>query len=209
MNMKKVTVFLCFALLVIGSASAAFAQYIYSDSEDVYTYLKDGGPITWEHSLLDDGEPVCEFCEGGLSLTLSIVADDVDKSLNPKYPGEFDEVFIYQGEYSEANPTLTSLGLLNQMDWWTHEGYQAGPGNSDPGQLVTTTDFTILVSELGWDLDCTLPLFVRVEVQDLWDVEIETSNLGVDCDVPIPSALLLLGSGIIGLVGLKKRLKNT
>ena len=222
--MRKVLVFLCSILLVIGAAGVVGAQYV-----ETPVLTVDGSVakedldrwIIWEHSLESLN---FEGCPGCLSLSLEIVADDVDadKWYGQSFQdGEDDEVFIYQGEGDpNQNPGLFQIKFDNVLTDYGDQSLTVSfieePGVG--GDKLSTTGYdvlTIMCSDLDFVLDFQKPLYVGVLVEgngdlnsgaDDWDVEIETSQLRINC-VPIPSALLLLGSGVIGLVGLRRKFK--
>lgn len=223
--MKRFVVFLCSILLVIGAAGAAGAAYYYQDHQLVNQLVDSDYTdrwAIWEHSLVPgeyEGDPWIDCLE--FTLTLSITADDVDGSgwyYGKWIDKEDDVVYIYQGSgdpYQDPDTLFTlSLGQLLQ----TSLDILDGPVPEDPGVAgdLITTPFTILSSALGFQLDFSAPLYVGVLVEgdglpggDDWDVEIEESLLTIECTtpIPVPSALFLLGSGVIGLIGLRRKFK--
>lgn len=214
--MKRLLVLLCSALLVFGTVSLATADYVYciDDTQEVNGVGFNGiilynddferiEEITWEH----DAAPCCEGEEGGgiAYVALTIVADDVDgagiDSLGFYHFGEEDVVSIQNGE-----DTIT-LGVLTQMEGYTEgrPGYVWEEDLSSGGDLtVSVFDSVEFPALLG--LDFSLPVSVTVDVADGYGLEVETSTLQIACtQVPVPSALLLLGSAVIGLVGFRTR----
>ena len=193
--MNKFLVVLFSVLLVFVVAGSAEAYYItdpltFDVADGKYiVYDPDigkygGGTISWEHSY-------AECCEEGDKIVgawLTIVANDVDM-------GEIDVVSI-TGETSSIGQ-LNQLTFNNQLDirspnYYTHDYSNT---TSDPMPI----DLALLASSGG-----TLPIEVVVPVN--FGVRIMSSTLTVECaPVPIPSALLLLGSGIVGLFGLRRK----
>ncbi len=113
-----------------------------------------------------------------LRATLSILADDVDN-------GEIDKVFI-NGNY---------LGDLN---------FYGGFANNRPagaGEYISSTTF---------DITPFLAAVMNIHVEvfngaSSYAVEILTSSLEVTA-VPIPAAVWLLGTALLGLAGIRRKL---
>jgi hypothetical protein len=215
--MRRLVVCLCSVLLVVGSAGFAGADYVYciDDYKEVngrgyngFILFNDDfekiEKISWAHTV----SPCCggEEETGNIGyVALTIEADDVDPagvdSDNVYHSGEDDLVTLENGD------NTIPLGFLSQMDVYTEgrPGYTWEEDLSIGGDLTVTTFDSIQIPEL-LDLDFTRPISVIVDVDYAYGLEVETSTLQVACtNVPIPSALLLLGSGVVGLVGFRSR----
>lgn len=191
--MKRFLALVFSVFLFTGTTGVCGAAYI-DIKEDLDLYTDQGGPVIWEHSLSFEGSE-CESCA---TIGLTIWADDVDQYF------EIDEVWIYQGE---------SLGIkMGVLDHYDYEGktYDTpGPDEEQGlgGNKVSETFLSIDCAEYEFVLDPTQSLVVRVEdiKGDYARFEIEKSMLEVQCTpIPVPSALLLLGSGVFGLLGVRK-----
>ncbi|OHB68513.1 MAG: hypothetical protein A2Y77_08575 [Planctomycetes bacterium RBG_13_62_9] len=169
---------------------SAFATPVWQQTIDVYQ-ASTGGTISWTHTYDNSLYPPIT------SATLTIVADDVDSAPSQLVGGEDDIVSV-----QDSSLVWHTLGPLNQMGVYTNWSYQPGPGNSNPGQVLTTTVFTL---DPAW---FTTSLPVRVKIEDGWQAEIETSMLTLEGTeppppppvIPAPGAILLgtIGAGLVG-----------
>ena len=114
---------------------------------------------------------------GPVTATLSIYADDVDM-------GEIDKVYL-NGTY---------LGDL--------VSYGAFDNNRPPGAPVNTS---VTIFDVTPFLSAIMNMHIEVfNGASSYAVEILTSTLTVS-STPIPGAIWLLGSGLVGLVGIRRK----
>jgi hypothetical protein len=181
--MKKIFMYFIVVTFLFFTPVIAAADYV--QTLDVYQYSV-GGSVGWSHTYDFSQTPP-------FSAYLIIVADDVDGP-NPAVngdDGENDEVW-FNGHF---------LGYLNQMTNYTNWAYSPGAGNAGHPDAITTTVFNLNPTWLA----ANMPSSVKIE--DAWGVEIETSTLRVS-NVPEPTTMLLLGLGLIGLAGVRRKIKK-
>ena len=198
--MKKLILFcVVVGLLSITNYAAAIPTYI-DKLDDINqkldAYLGNDpigggpGPITHTYTHTYDGsvDPLVAVYGIG-SATLTIVADHVDGP-----GGGFD---------GEQDPVELSL---DGGSTWT---YLLGPLQMLPSYQPGGDETTVTVFDLGSYFDLSLlhggeTLDIKVEVENLWEFELLTSDLTIVSAIPAPGAILL-GSLGVGLVGWLRR----
>ena len=236
--MKRFLVCLAFLSVLTLTGAVRAAPYVdntYTGTRTDYVSPNTQGEerwIKWDHTLdwIDsEGHEGCAGCQFGYSLSLNIVADDVDAEgwagQDWGYQGEDDLVWIYQGSWNTTS-NKACLGTLDNYGEFSII-FDAGPDLDDRDKSKeSSTLFEMTSSELlnqwGFNLNPNELFRVRVWVEgdgisdsgnDIydWEAEIESSHLRVDCfsePVPVPSAVFLLSSGVLGLVGVRTFLKR-
>ena len=227
--MKRFLVVLFSIVFVVTGVAVAGGSTITDPLEFGETkYVTDSlleNEITWEHTLL--------CCQSGafngfatgengyygevISATITIVANDVDGPY-PAFGIKGQDDYVYfnfdsgRVAVDQSNHKLEQFGRYN---------FKETGGNGDlvieGADSTSTFDITFLFknptfSELLEGCDGVLPIVVDVD-DDVskkgWGTLIKSSTLEIECaEIPVPSTMLLLGSGVAGLVGLRRRFKK-
>lgn len=116
------------------------------------------------------------------SASLSINAYDVDKS-----SGELDEIYAFN------NDTAT----------WDLLGSLTGSNK--------TYSFTAFNFGASWfdEIALGLKIMMKIDEKDRgWRVSLANSSLSIVSEVPIPATIWLFGSGLAGLMGMRRKSKS-
>jgi hypothetical protein len=133
-------------------------------------------------------------------------------------PGTFGGVPFFSGQgnwpTSPSNATATLAGV-------TGIGFYYSPGDNAGGAITATVNggvpynlavptFNTIVF-VGFTSDTPITSVAFTEQgygMDIISFELGTANPPVTAPVPIPAAVWLLGTGLVGLVGIRRRLKK-
>jgi len=171
---------------IIGSAAASS----FEDMKDKWgtwpllidaKYVLEGTDYTYVHDLLDD----VDFSSGQIISSATYQFDFTNDSFDGKITNEY-----------------VSVSFDNGASWYNL-------GEVDDGQY----EITLGAAEIAYmNTNQSLQLMLRVDNQtDLHgSAWIDHLKLyGETTAVPIPGAVWLLGSGLIGLVGIRRRFKRS
>lgn len=171
-----------------------------SSAAEVVGFRGTNRTIEWQHSGISEPSYPVEY------IKLTIIADDVDGA-----PSEGEQWDGYPDFNDGENLNGVSVG---NGSYWVYlddltmlDSYSlGGPDLFDSGNdHLTTFEFTMTDEDVDGSLSDFLAstLYMKVDVEDWWECEIETSTLEVGV-VPLPGAVWLLGSGLLGLAGARR-----
>ena len=197
-------------LMVATYTDASYIDVVPDNDTSIIRAVNRGDEVRiveWVHTLEGYGEcdgqmvgdyGLAEQGNGPVWVGLIIWADDVDFKGLPLLGG--DETFV------RISDGLRSLDLGALEPWSggiTGDGYTSGRGQGKISVTVFDSDAIPGLLTLNYGD----PITVTVSVLSGWEVEIESSQLEVRCAaVPIPTSVWLLGSGLICLVGVSRKL---
>jgi hypothetical protein len=207
--MKKVSIFLLVTVMAIGISTAAIAAPVLTFDIDFY----GGG---YDKGVYDTGTTI------DLELGQSVMADIYVSGLNETGNGLAGWGALLEfGPYLDAvsvagNATLWPISLLTPViedDYLTIERFPMfGAGVEGDDLLLFTVELQCTglgLSELIlWDMDkggasVNWVTLLANELDNQFPVTLASIN-----NVPIPGSLLLLGSGLLGLIGIRRRAKS-
>jgi hypothetical protein len=201
---------LAFIMAQTAPSEAALVQYDYSGNltyhnsiaQQAFT-IAPGGANTvniWTDSYQfgDSFDPVLALWKntGNAATTTLIVWNDDNPTIKP-WPGGLTPTAGYQTMY-DAGITLGSLAAGNYLLTITL-------AQNFPNAAVGGT----LSQGYAWDLQTPIPIatYIPPYIGQPWGDNIWSAHVSYDA-VPIPPSLYMLGTGLIGLVGIRRRVQN-
>jgi hypothetical protein len=193
--MKKIAVF-SMALLLMGMVAAAHAGFTVITSYDVFlSYCADPVVENFEDNTLVPGLTINAFGNAGT------IADGVYRNIvdNTNVTTEWYQEFVYSpgsqlfGSWFDLSPG----GEGSSIDVFADDVFAMNVPRTTAGQFYgfySTDKFTEVTFRDGLDPNGNKETYALVDMQF--------------CPAPIPGSLLLLGSGVLGLVGIGIRRKS-
>lgn len=188
----KKSILLVMALaMVFGAVSFAQAGWVTnvidSPSPPFNEYRWYNQDFSWEHDGI-----CCKHTTYVSQANLTIHAYDVDSA-----SGEVDLIWALD-RYAGINPDNTPIPGTNT---WIQLGQLVGSSDN-----WSDTNFALPANLLD---DVKYGLLVKIDIDStnssaIWAVTVGKSTIEANC-VPLPGSLLLLGSGLAGLLGLRQR----
>lgn len=193
----KVTALICALILFagFGTASAATVVDLFGDKDGLGVGVTSGDSFDWSSVGPGDGDGTDQWVYGSQSYTHTFDLSALGGAITSA------SLSIFTG--GQGLNGLSSVYINGDLIGQLTDGDDAGPGYNYA--WLDTFDLTPYVSSL-------ITGIVNVEIvplsgsNDGW--ALGYSELTVTSAVPVPAAVWLFGSGILGLIGFSKRKRN-
>ena len=181
----KVLVAVFFQVGITNISSAAVYSYDFTAVVTNGTYAGEtgAGSFTYDTAFYSAGEPIWAG-SGGLSVTLNLFGQS--------FTHENDVDYIIMGSPTVQFVDSATLDQPIKLDFAVSEGCYSGM-ICDPDRVITSIDREGVLGFEGKPLT-----FNAATNSYYWDVTVFEA-------VPLPAAVWLFGSGLIGLIGLARR----
>lgn len=209
--MKKVSVMLLVVLMAVGVTSVATA-----DISDIHFDIDFYGLPGLQQGVMDTGKTITLNVSQTVTVDLWVRNVPIDNGI-PGYGFGFgvqpgSEINFEVTNWEFPSPAMDT-GRTEVIDGGiAAEAFYWPPGTIEDGDLKLIT----------LQLHCTKPSFDELWIYDYWpdsiqwilkdytelDNTILPQHLANLNQVPIPGALWLLGSGLLGLVGIRRKMKK-
>ena len=196
--MRKLLVFkILFSLILASDALSAQAALITFNDGPSGVVLTDYAGYTWDTNMLD--------YYGGYRGAFYLTASS---------SGPYDDLHYVFNYYGGINMGFTSSTYIYSIDGWFSYFETTNPvalriaGYND-GRLVGASPYVTLAS-IGQDISATFMGATRIVFETLepgW-YKMDQLNINNPSPVPIPSTILLLGPGLIGLLGMNRKFRK-
>ena len=188
MNIKNITFFIALSLLPGLSTAALINQFHVLTDNSYYSYSEA------------DGSGNIIINKSTLTGFLLVTIDDVNFTANIDYSN-----VLLNGSSFRSNDTLTT-DITGISSTALISGWDGDPNYTSYGN-ATLSPFPFICVECGYEMRLNLtadPLVLSYHESNPFDTGAVDFELYVS-QVPLPSAVLLFGSGLIVLFGLSKR----